>query len=63
MMQSGEGIVEIGLDSAEQDFMRLCNSGNKSAESVAAEWVPPGLAALWLGIDAARARIGAAKIS
>jgi len=46
----GAAWPSLRLDQAEADFLRWFGA-------VPGRWVPPGLAALWLGVDAARARL------
>ena len=62
MRQSGDAIVEIGLDNAEKDFFeRLHGADGRAPDKIAGRWVCTGLASLWLGIDAARARLKALR--
>lgn len=46
----GAAWPSLRLDRAEADFLHYFGA-------VPGRWVPPGLAALWLGVDAARARL------
>jgi hypothetical protein len=47
---------DILLDDAESVFVHKDNA-KVSGAALAGRWVPSGLAAFWLGVDAARARV------
>jgi hypothetical protein len=47
---AGAGWPSLRLDAAESEFLQYFGA-------TPGRWVPPGLAALWLGVDAARARL------
>jgi hypothetical protein len=50
----GKAFVELSLDDIEEGFVR--NFGHSSGL-----WVPSGLAALWLGVDAARKQLSPSR--
>jgi hypothetical protein len=48
--QPGQILKEFSLTNVEAEFLALCGASPGA-------WVPPGLAAVWLGVDAARREI------